>query len=170
MNPAIDHSTQRTDQSHEGTYPFGGGLKGSARRGPASGASHGQAATIPPVLAEVCALHGWRWVGQEIDIPLEGGRAQRVKVERFSNEHEALVRITTVVGDAGLLSESRLRSALAVNSGLAHGALAIRHQLLVLTDTFLASDATHDHVESALRFLASTADRYEKVLFGTDRH
>ena len=41
---------------------------------------------------------------------------------------------------------------------------------LVLTDTFPARDATHNHVERSLRFLASTADRYEKVLFGTDHH
>ena len=37
-------------------------------------------------------------------------------------------------------------------------------------DTLLALDASPAQIEQSIRFLAATADRYERVLFGTDEH
>lgn len=125
---------------------------------------------ILDVIRRVCEGQGWMLRGSEIDMPLADGRAQRVTVQTFADGGDSMVRITTGVGDAAQLSEAKLLSALRVNHGLAHGALAIRDDHLVLTDTFLASEATPDQFERSLRFLATTADRYERVMFGTDQH
>ncbi len=125
---------------------------------------------VPTVFDEVCASHGWMRRGSEIDMSLDDGRSQRVTVETFVDDDHEVIRITTGVGEAAALSETRMRAALRVNNGLAHGALAIRDDRLVLTDTLLARDATPAQVERSLRFVATTADRYEKTLFGTDEH
>lgn len=137
------------------------------RSGPTRPLSHG---AFPSVFDTVCAAHGWARRGSEIEIPLDGGRTQRVVVETFRDHGRERVRITTGVGVAAALSSSRMRSALRVNHGLTHGALAIRGDRLVLTDTFPLREATVYEVERALLFLARTADLYEMTLFGTDAH
>lgn len=124
----------------------------------------------PEVLNRVCDNLGWPRKGSEIELSLDMGRGQRVRVEQFMDRGQVMVRITTGVGDANTLTASRMQSALKVNHGLAHGALAIHDGKLVLTDTFLACDATPTEIERSVRFVATTADMYEKVLFGTDDH
>jgi hypothetical protein len=125
---------------------------------------------IPRVIEQVCAARCWPRYGDVIEIELEGGRTQRIAVNAFTDDDEEMIRISTGIGDAAELPESRLRAALGVNARLPHGALAIDDGQLVLSDTFLTRHAAPDHVERSLRFLAETADRYEKVLFGTDSH
>jgi hypothetical protein len=125
---------------------------------------------MPDVIATLCAARGWVRRGSQIELPLAGGRTQRIELETFSDTDRERVRITTGVGAVASLAPDRLRDALRVNNGLAHGAIAIRGANLVLTDTFPAHGVTPEDVEKALRFLAETADLYELVLFGTDLH
>ena len=126
--------------------------------------------SLPEIFQKVCEKHGWSQNEYEVQLDLEGGRKQKVSFELFVYEKDQMGRIYSVVGDANILSETQLRSALGINNGLAHGALAIRSGELVVSDTFLMSDADEGEVEASIRFLAKTADRYEKVLFGSDKN
>jgi hypothetical protein len=126
--------------------------------------------TVPRVFEQVRERHGWNRRGSEIEIPVGEGRTQSVAVETFEHDGVEMLRITTGVGKATMLSPERMGAALRVNNGLAHGALAIREDRLVMTDTFAAHDVTPAQAERSVLFVASTADRYEKVLFGTDEH
>lgn len=125
---------------------------------------------LPPVFEEVCRRNQWLWCGDHCEIKLEDGRRQKVYVEPFEYGTEKMVRIVTVVGSIDRIRGERLLSALRINYGLPHGALAIRGDDLVLIDTFLLRDADPGEVESAIRFIAETADYYEKSIYGTDEH
>ena len=123
---------------------------------------------VPEVFQRGCARNGWPCEGNQAEIALEGGRKQKVLIDIFRHENDAMARAYTVIGSADALSETRLRSALGLNFGLAHGALAVHDEQLVMTDTFLVKDADEDEVDASLRFLAATADRYEKLIYGGD--
>jgi hypothetical protein len=61
-------------------------------------------------------------------------------------------------------------AALRINARLAHGALAVRDDALVMIDTLMLEDADAAEIEASIGYLAETADYYEKVLFGTDEY
>ncbi len=125
---------------------------------------------IPEVFQKVCDKNGWSLGGNTVEITLDGGRRQRVFVETFRHEDDEMARAFTVVGSSEDLSQTRAQSALGLNFGLSHGALAIHEGNLVMTDTFLIKDADEDEVEASVRFLSKTADRYEKLIYGTDHN
>ena len=83
---------------------------------------------------------------------------------------EELVRFFTTIGDATELSDVRLRLALRLNTEMAHGAIGVRDDHLVMTDTLLLKDADADEIAASVSYLAETADYYEKQLYGTDEH
>jgi len=126
--------------------------------------------SLPAVFQKVCEKNGWSQNEYEVALDLGSGRKQKVAFEPFVHDKDQMARIYSIVGDANILSETQLRSALGINNGLAHGALAIRSGELVVADTFLMGDADEGEVEGSIRFLAKTADRYEKVLFGGDKN
>ena len=125
---------------------------------------------IPEVFQKVCDKNGWSMDGNAAEITLDDGRRQRVFVEVFSHEDDKMARAFTVIGSSEALSQTRAQSALGLNFGLSHGALAIHDGNLVMTDTFLIKDADEDEVEASVRFLSKTADRYEKLIYGTDHN
>ena len=122
------------------------------------------------VFLNVCKANKWACDGDQVEIKLPGGRKQRVFFDCFDYEDREVARLYTIVGTADTLSNPRLRTALSVNFSLAHGALAIRDEYLVMTDTFVAASATEDRVKASVLFIAAIADRYEELIYGTDEH
>lgn len=122
------------------------------------------------VLKEVCEANGWALAGSEATISLPGGRSQKVRWEKFGHEGREMARLYTSIGGGESLTSIRLESALRLNFSLPHGAFALNQGKLVMTETFLVADADASEVESSMRFLAEAGDRYEKLIFGTDRH
>jgi len=119
---------------------------------------------------QVCAEQGWRLRPNGIHVPLPGGRNQVVGLELVELEDEHLVRLATVIGSAEGLSPVRLRAALELNAVIPHGAFAVRDGELLMTDTLPLGEAHAGELESTVRSLAETADRYEEQLFRTDDH
>lgn len=115
-----------------------------------------------------CAKQGWTRDRDTIEVPLEQGRKQRVELEPFDFEGQALVRVVSGIGDTEHIETVRLISALRLNYGLPHGALALRGEQLVVVDTLMADDPDADEIESVVLYLAETADQFERTLFGTD--
>lgn len=118
----------------------------------------------------VCRDEGWNLLPTGVQIFGPDGRQQVVFLEFFEFENSDLVRLYSIIGSTAALAAERLALALRVNARLAHGALAVRDDELVVTDTLLLADADPGEVSAALRYLAETADYYEKIFFGTDEH
>ena len=126
--------------------------------------------SFPSIFKSVCDKNGWPCEGGQAEITLAHGRRQFVFMEVFTFNDEEMIRFYTVVGRADMLTEVRLRAALGINFGLPYGALAIHRENLVLTDTFLVREADYDEVESSIRYIANTADRYERLIFDSDEY
>ena len=118
----------------------------------------------------VCAERGWELLKSGIRVSFADGRHQLVDVEFEQFEDQELVRLSTTIGAADALGPVRLTVALRLNAALAHGCLAIRQDDLVMTQTLLLADADHDEIDTSIKYLAETADDYEKRLFGTDEN
>lgn len=120
------------------------------------------------VLGTVCDQRSWILTGQQIEVKLESGRRQIVLLDFFEFEETELVRLYTVIGAADRIEPPRL--ALRLNFDLPHGALAVKGDDLVMTDTLVVADADPGEVGPAIAFLAKTGDRFEETLFGPDEH
>lgn len=121
-------------------------------------------------LSRVCERSGWGQGDLGIEVDLEGGRRQRVSLEFFDFEGRELARFYTTIGSASRIDPLRLTQALRVSFGLPHGALALKDDDLVMVDTLMLGKAQDRKIESALRYLAQTADHFEKTMFGPDEH
>ena len=119
---------------------------------------------------EVCAAHDWELLPTGILVQWGDGRRQLVRLEIFDADRQSLVRLSTTIGDVGVLDRERLVLALETNADLAHGALAIQSGQLCMTETLLLEAADVEELEASIDFLARRADEYERTLFGTDDH
>jgi hypothetical protein len=127
-------------------------------------------------LNELAALIGQQrsWKVQEetgaeiLEVALPEGRHQAVRLTGFEADGVPMARFTTRIGKAGALDAGRMRSALELNSKLSHGCLAISDGFLVMTDTRPLGTTTPQTSAEAIAFLAAQADRYERMIFGTD--
>jgi len=119
---------------------------------------------------QICNQAGWERLPNAIRVTWPGGRHQLVALEYFEQQDQEFVRMCTRIGPVEVLDEDRLISALRVNAGLAHGALAVMHDALVMLDTQLLQDAEPNEIKASIDYLARTADSYEKTLFGTDAY
>jgi hypothetical protein len=119
---------------------------------------------------QVCTANGWTTHGNEATVTIPGGRSQRIHWQQFSHEDKDMVRLYSFIGTSDKLSQVRLEAALRLNFSLPHGALAVHAEKLVLTETFIVSEADPAEVESAIKFLSDMADRYEKLIYDADRH
>lgn len=126
--------------------------------------------TFARLCERVCREQGWSLLPTGVQIFGPDGRQQVVLLEFFEFEDNDLVRLYSIIGSSDGLGAERLALALQVNARLAHGALAVRDGELVMTDTLLMADANPRVLSAALRYLAETADYYEKIFFGTDEH
>jgi hypothetical protein len=63
-----------------------------------------------------------------------------------------------------------MEAALAMNFHLQHGALALKERELVMVETVCLGSMDQAQLADLLRYIAETADRYERGIYGTDRH
>ena len=103
-------------------------------------------------------------------ILLPGDRMQDVALSDFKEGDDPYVRFTSVIGKADALDALRMRSALELNARLPHGCLAVQDGELVMTDTRPLRTTTAKTSAQAAEYLAGLADKYEKLIFGTDTH
>jgi hypothetical protein len=120
--------------------------------------------------AQFCRDLGWDHLPNGIRVTFSGGRRQLVALDFFEQQDQEFVRMSTRIGPVEELDEDRLVSALRVNAGLAHGAIAVIHDDLVMVDTKMLSDAKPSDVSASIGYLARTADAYEKTLFNADAY
>lgn len=119
---------------------------------------------------QVCASQNWQLLPTGIHVQWGDGRHQLVRLEFFESGREALVRLSSTIGDVDGLSREQLGRALEANATLAHGALAIMTNELCITDTLMLENSDAAEIEAAVDYLARRADEYERMLFGTDEH
>ncbi len=118
----------------------------------------------------VCAAQNWELLPTGIVIHFGDGRHQLVRLEFFEYRREELVRLTTTIGPVEALGREQLALALQTNAAIPHGALAIRGDVLCMTDTLMLEASGAAEIEAAIEYLAGAADEYERSLFGTDEN
>jgi hypothetical protein len=106
------------------------------------------------------------WV---LDVHLEGGRNQEMRLFAFEEGGRQMVRFLTGIGSASEFSSGRMRSALELNASLLYGALAIFEGNIVLTASAPLNRPDATEATDAIRYMTRMADAYEKILFGLDR-
>ena len=106
----------------------------------------------------------------DVALQLDCGRRHTVKLSPFRHENVAYVRFTAAIGSARSMEIARASSALALNSHLAFGAVAIQKDDLVLTETQPLGTVTAQLAVLIISYLAHQADRYEAAMFHTDEH
>ena len=122
------------------------------------------------LLRAACEAHSWEYFEHGAVVGIPGGRRQRVFLEPVRDDGEAKGRAYTVIGDASALSATRMEAALAMNFHLEHGALALGHGKLVMVETVYLDSMNPTQLAEVLRYIADTADRYERTIYGTDKH
>ena len=122
------------------------------------------------LLRAACEAHGWEYFEHGAVIRLPGGRGQRVFLEPVRDGGEIKGRAYTVIGEAAALSATRMEAALAMNFHLQHGALALKERELVMVEPVCLGSMDQAQLADLLRYIAETADRYERGIYGTDRH
>jgi len=122
------------------------------------------------VCRRVCEEQGWELLPSGVNVEWPDGRHQVVALEVFHHEQEELVRLFTTIGATGNLTPVRLTIALRINAELAHGAFAVKDDNLVMVDTLMLDDADAGEIEASIRYLAETADYYEKAIFKIDEN
>lgn len=122
------------------------------------------------ICKRVCKERGWELLPSGIVVRFADGRHQVVSMEFFEFRDEEQVRLYSTIGRAGELGNESLVTALRVNATLAHGALAVREDDLVVVETLILRDADPSEIEASISYLAETADYYERMVFGRDEH
>ena len=105
-----------------------------------------------------------------VQVQWDDGRHQLVEIEVFQHREAELVRVFTTIGPVKRLTPVRLTIALRINAELVHGAFAVKSDNLIMVDTMLLTEVSESQLASSIRFLAETADYYEKAIFETDEH
>jgi hypothetical protein len=130
--------------------------------------------TLRELTSAIVKERGWasRPEGARVilTILLPDGRFQDVAASEFKDGDDPAVRFTSVIGKADILDAHRLKSALELNSRLATGCLAIEAGELVMTDTRPLRTTTPKSSGHAAEYLAAQADKYERLIYGTDSH
>jgi hypothetical protein len=123
------------------------------------------------VFTLVCERNAWDCDECQAVVPLADGRRQTVFQDLIDDEDgEQLMRLYSIIGDASIMDEIRLRAALGINNRLRHGAIAIMDDQLVLTDTFMVEHTDQAELEESILYLARKADDFERYIFETDTH
>jgi hypothetical protein len=120
--------------------------------------------------AAVCAERDWVSSQGQVDVKLEGGRHQVIRLEYFEHDGRELARLVTTIGSTERIRADRLTHALRMNFGLPHGALAVKDEMLVMVDTLVLSHADPEEIDATIRYLAEMADRMEQSIFGPDAY
>lgn len=130
--------------------------------------------TLHELIGAIVKERGWasKTDGARVvlTILLPGDRRQDVAFSEFKEGEDPFVRFTSVIGKADGLDAHRLRSALELNARLPYGCLAVLDGDLVMTDTRPLRTTTSKTSAQAAEYLAAQADKYERLIFGTDQH
>ena len=126
--------------------------------------------TFARIAERVCRENGFALEPGGARVALRESRTQLVAMEQFEYEDRERVRLWTRIGPEADIGHVRMEAALRVNARLPHGALGLRDESLILCHTLAVDEVGADELESALRFLAETADEYERTIFGTDEN
>ena len=126
--------------------------------------------TFARLAERVCRENGYVLEPGGARVQLPESRSQLVAMEQFEYAGRERVRLWTRIGPKEDLGHVRMETALEVNAQLPHGALGLREGFLVLSHTLALDEVGSDELETALRFLAETADEYEKSIFDTDEN
>ena len=121
-------------------------------------------------LERVCRDRGWNLLPAGVHVSLPNDRGQLIEIEFFEFKTEELVRLFTTIGEVNGMSAVRLTVALRINAELAHGALAVHEDHLVMTDTLMLRDTDSAEIEASIGYLAENADYYERTIFETDQY
>jgi len=116
----------------------------------------------------VCREQGWKRDGATIELDTDAGAARRVALEPIELDDELLVRVAAPVGPSAEVDALHLETALRLNYGLPHGALALHGEQLALVDMLLADDPDREEIEAVVRYLAEAAEQFERTIFGAD--
>jgi hypothetical protein len=122
------------------------------------------------ICCRVCDEQGWELLPNGVHVMWADGRHQVIELEIFQHEGKEIVRLFTTIGTVENMTPVRLTIALRINAELAHGAFAVKNDHLVMVETLMLDDADPGETEAAIRYLAETADYYEKAIFETDEH
>ncbi len=120
-------------------------------------------------LTQVCGSQRWAMAqgqgGYRVEVPTEVGRSQVVNVSQGRDPDGrslawiwSVVCETTGIGDPYYL--------LRLNADLPYGALAVRDNHVVLTETQLMETADTEEVMRAIFYVAKYADDLEKQVYG----
>lgn len=126
--------------------------------------------TVPAVFEDVCRREGWPLDEAAANVPLPGGRRQRVVANVVAEGGQDYLRLSSRIGDAAVLNEARLLAALRLNARLHLGAIAVDGAAVVMLNTLRLHDADADEVRASVLYLAQRADEFERALFGRDEH
>ena len=120
--------------------------------------------------ARVCRENGFALEPGGARVSLPESRTQLVAMEHFEYLERERVRLWTRIGPGSDIGHVQMEAVLRVNARLPHGALGLRDESLVLCHTLAVDEVGADEIEAAIRFLAETADEYERTIFGTDEN
>jgi hypothetical protein len=121
-------------------------------------------------LADLCAARGWSFDGAVIVVALDDGRTQKLTVTEYAGDGHRKLRFVSKVGDANSLDAQRLRAALGLNLNMPFGCFAIDDNDLVVVETLFVERTSDAELGATIVAIASTADRYERLLFRSDAH
>jgi len=122
------------------------------------------------VYREVCEQEGWVLSASQVDVKFDDGRHQIVHLDYFEHNGRECARFHSVIGDRTKIRQDKICFALEINFDLPHACFAVKGDLFVMVDTLLLADADPDEVRILVRYLAETADYYERSMFGPDAY
>ncbi len=130
--------------------------------------------TLKDLLSKIAAAEGWKLEaareGWNLVVPTVKDRTQIVAAVDFKDGKSDMVRYTSVVGDRKALDGPRLTAALELNARLPHGCLALDGKNLVITATRPLATTTAETSAAVVRYVAAQSDKYERLIYGADRH
>jgi hypothetical protein len=130
--------------------------------------------TLDDLVAKMCKAEHWAseraGIGWGFEIPQPKDRKQKVYAVIFEDNHEELVRYTSMIGPADKIDNQRSKMALELNAKMPHGCLAIEGGHLIVTATRPMKTTTPETSAAVVKYLAKQADTYERLIFASDQH
>lgn len=104
-----------------------------------------------------------------LSMKTDGGRHQEVRLEDDAQEDAPFLRVTSTVGNASKFGPDKFKELLMLNGSLMHGAFALMDGQIVLSETADRDPVDLRRSARVIKYLASKADQFERMLFGVDR-
>lgn len=118
----------------------------------------------------IAERRAWKSEDHGLCLDLDEGRRQVVHLEHFEFDGREMVRLYSLIGSTRRIKPEKLVYALEMNFKMPYGSMAVHDGTLVVVDTLMVADADESEIESAIAYIAETADRYEASMFGPDAY